>query len=277
MTADPAASNDTEIARIHLDMLGELRVFPVFIRLGRCSLLDLLPPARELTEQAAAVAVARARDRGEQISCRAGCGACCRQLVAVPVVEALALAELVATLPPAPQERVRARFRDAVHRLESVGLLDPEAPKGQRVLTIEVAGERRAVVDALARRYFVEQIPCPFLEEESCTIHPDRPVVCREYHVTSPAAACADLYGGEVVSVQPPLHVGDALARVAARVAGTPPSTIPLVLALEWAEANGERLRAPCDGMAMFRAFVEEIDRDYVKPFGTRAGGGRSD
>lgn len=277
MTADPAASIDTEIARIHLDMLGELRVFPVLIRLGRRSLLDLLPPARELTEQAAAVAVAQARDRGEQISCRAGCGACCRQLVAISVLEALALAELVATLPPAARERVRARFGDAVHRLESAGLLDPAAPKGQRVLTIEVAGERRAVVDALARRYFAERIPCPFLEEESCTIHPDRPVVCREYHVTSPAATCADLYGGAVVSVQPPLHVGDALARVAARVAGTPPSTIPLVLALEWAEANGERLRAPCDGMAVFRAFVEEIDRDYVKPFGTRAGGGRSD
>ncbi len=277
MTVDPAAPIDTEIARIHLDMLGELRVFPVLIRLGRRSLPDLLPPARELTEQAAAVAIARARGRGEQITCRAGCGACCRQLVAISVVEALALAELVAELPPARQERVRARFSDAARRLESAGLLDAGAPRGQRVLMIDAAGDRQTQVDALARRYFAEQIPCSFLEDESCTIHPDRPVVCREYHVTSPAAACADLYGGEVVSVQPPLHVGDALARVAARVAGTPPTTIPLVLALEWVEANGERLRAPCDGMAVFRAFVEEIDRDYAEPFGARAGGGRSD
>ena len=32
---------------------------------------------------------------------------------------------------------------------------------------------------------------CPFLEEESCSIHPDRPLVCREYLVTSPAELCA--------------------------------------------------------------------------------------
>ena len=34
-------------------------------------------------------------------------------------------------------------------------------------------------------------VPCPFLEDESCSIHPERPLVCREYLVTSPAALCA--------------------------------------------------------------------------------------
>jgi Fe-S-cluster containining protein len=34
-------------------------------------------------------------------------------------------------------------------------------------------------------------MPCPFLEDESCSIHPDRPLVCREYLVTSPAELCA--------------------------------------------------------------------------------------
>jgi len=39
--------------------------------------------------------------------------------------------------------------------------------------------------------YFALRVPCPFLEEESCSIHPDRPLVCREYLVTSPAELCA--------------------------------------------------------------------------------------
>ena len=33
-------------------------------------------------------------------------------------------------------------------------------------------------------------MPAPFLEEESCSIHPDRPMACREYLVTSPAENC---------------------------------------------------------------------------------------
>ncbi len=43
-----------------------------------------------------------------------------------------------------------------------------------------------------ARRYFHLGIACPFLEDESCSIHADRPISCREYLVTSPAVNCAD-------------------------------------------------------------------------------------
>ena len=41
----------------------------------------------------------------------------------------------------------------------------------------------------LGREYFQLGIPCPFLEEESCSIYHDRPITCREYLVTSPPAA----------------------------------------------------------------------------------------
>src|SRR5260370_9472019 len=43
----------------------------------------------------------------------------------------------------------------------------------------------------LAVTYFALGIPCPFLEDESCSIHPERPLVCREYLVTSPAELCS--------------------------------------------------------------------------------------
>ena len=39
--------------------------------------------------------------------------------------------------------------------------------------------------------YFALGVACPFLEEESCSIHAERPLVCREYLVTSPAERCA--------------------------------------------------------------------------------------
>ena len=42
----------------------------------------------------------------------------------------------------------------------------------------------------LAYEYFKHGIACPFLEDESCSIHPDRPMACREYLVSSPAENC---------------------------------------------------------------------------------------
>jgi hypothetical protein len=47
-------------------------------------------------------------------------------------------------------------------------------------------GDRRA----LGLDYFRLGIACPFLEDEACSIHPDRPLSCREYLVTSPAPNC---------------------------------------------------------------------------------------
>ena len=43
---------------------------------------------------------------------------------------------------------------------------------------------------ALSIEYFKFGIACPFLEDESCSIHPDRPMACREYLVSSPAENC---------------------------------------------------------------------------------------
>jgi Fe-S-cluster containining protein len=240
--------------------------------LGRRTPLDLLPPARELTMQATAVAVERARAAGREIACQAGCGACCRQLVAISVVEAQSLADLVAALPCERQATIRRRFDEALRRLETAGMLDPGAPKGQRALLVEGQETRQASVAGLGPRYFAQAIPCPFLENESCSIHPDRPLVCREYHVVSPAANCPQLYRARIESVQPPLHMSDALARAAGRIAGTKVWTIPLALSLEWVAANGERLRQPGDGMEMFKILIGEIDREHERPFVARAG-----
>jgi hypothetical protein len=39
-------------------------------------------------------------------------------------------------------------------------------------------------------QYFNLVIPCPFLEDNSCSIYAERPLRCREYLVTSPAINC---------------------------------------------------------------------------------------
>jgi Fe-S-cluster containining protein len=273
---DPQTTPDQwDTANLHVCWQGEERTFPVPFRAGAVTLLDLLPAARELTTRATASAVEGARAAGREVSCRAGCGACCRQLVAISVVEAAALAELVASLPPERQAVIRARFADALRRLEAAGLLDPAEPKGERTVQARDLGSRDATLRELGQRYFALQIACPFLEDESCSIHPDRPLVCREHHVTSPAENCARLYQVSVDRLEPPVRVGEALTRAADRVAGVGPWMVPLVLSLEWTEAHGAELCRSHDGLTLLRTLMAEMDRDCDRPFDRREGEAR--
>ena len=99
--------------QIHLRLLDQDHTFSVPIPSGQVTVLNLLPAAQELSRQATAVVVEDARAHGRAVSCRAGCGACCRQLVAISYVEARDLAELVASMPPERQAVIRARFAEA--------------------------------------------------------------------------------------------------------------------------------------------------------------------
>lgn len=46
--------------------------------------------------------------------------------------------------------------------------------------------------------------PCPFLQDSACAIYDERPLVCREYLVTNPPAACTTLTPGEIHYVEIP-------------------------------------------------------------------------
>jgi len=155
----------------------------------------------------------QSRDRqGAVISCREGCAACCRQLVAVSPPEAFRLLELVTP-------EIDARFEIARERLDS-------SPLG-RALDAKVIDERRALEIALA--YPRLQLDCPFLVEERCSIYEDRPAVCREYLVTTPAEHCKMPSPARPLRRVPlPIQLSDALSRVAA----------DLLRAVTWARAN---------------------------------------
>src|SRR4029450_6909381 len=89
----------------------------------------------------------------------------------------------------------------------------------------------------LVGTYFQQGIPCPFLEEESCSIYEERPITCREYLVTSPAENCSGPPPENIRRVKMLIPVFNAVARWQ-----VPPSEhflerwVPLILAPEWAE-----------------------------------------
>lgn len=223
---------------------------------GPRRLVELLPVARDLSEHLTAAMLDIERAEGRSPSCRAGCGSCCRQLVAISFVEAQGLAELVARLPAERQALIRGRFAESIRRLEAAGLLDPTEARGSRHLAGRNLGSAEASVRDLGRRYFALQVGCPFLDDEACGIYAERPSVCREHLVTSPAERCATVYESDVRSVPTPQRVGDLLMHAAHDVCGLPLGKLPLILSLEWAEVHGHRLETKHDGLALFQAML---------------------
>jgi len=166
------------IGQVMLKVGGERLPLELTVPAAPVSIERLLPILRGLSSLFAERAASRLEAEGRAISCRAGCGACCRQLVPLAPSEARALARLVDALPEPRRSAIRGRFEDALAKLEATGLLDRMGTR---------TAEERA---ALGQAYFQQGIACPFLEDESCSIHPDRPMACREYMVTSPAGNC---------------------------------------------------------------------------------------
>jgi Fe-S-cluster containining protein len=192
----------------------------------------ILPAFQILTNAIVGNAERAVAAEGRTISCRAGCGACCRQLVPISEIEARFLRDLVAALPEPRRSVILDRVAGALRRLDEAGLLEtlrhPEL----------VADEDRST---LGMAYFRLGIPCIFLDDESCSIHPVRPLVCREYLVTSPASECVEPTIERVHRVEVPVKLSGTLARFADESAPVTTTWVPLVLALEWAESHPDQ------------------------------------
>lgn len=193
----------------------------------------------------------RSEREGRPISCRKGCGACCRQLVPLSPPEAWMISDLVASLPSARQAEVRASFASALVRLS-------ESPMRSLFEGADITPE---AVLPVSIEYFNLGIPCPFLKDESCSIHQHRPSICREYLVTSPAENCAILGRAPIARVPVHVRLSEALANVAARMLGTAPEVVPMQFALTWAEEHREEGQRRFDPRVLMETLFEELGK----------------
>jgi len=247
LAAPARAPGETMTGRIRVTVGGDPIDVEVTVPAGPTPLADLLPVFQGLTDAVVARGVARAERNGRTVSCRAGCGACCRQLVPVSESEARALAGLVDGLPEPRRSVVRERFAAGVRRLAEAGVLD------RLTRTFTAAGEP---VRELGLAYFGLGVPCPFLEDESCSIHPDRPLACREYLVTSPAENCKAPSRESIAMVELPGKPSAAV--MAIDRAATPGGWVPLLLAPDWA-AGRPPTTTPATGPAAVQAVFARL------------------
>src|SRR3954470_10189270 len=89
--------------------MGDLRIaHPITVPNAAVPAAEIVPALQGLVN-----AVVEAAETGKAISCRKGCGACCRQLVPVSRTEGERLLDLVDAMPRDRRKEIRRRFAAA--------------------------------------------------------------------------------------------------------------------------------------------------------------------
>lgn len=232
--ADSRADSGTSTATLRL-AVGELRIaHPITVPNAAVPASEVVPSLQGLVN-----AVVSEAEMGKAISCRKGCGACCRQLVPISRAEGERLLQIVEAMPAERRAKLEARFAAAEEAIDRAGLKE----RGGRT-------DRE-----LSTAYFALRIACPFLEDESCSIHAERPLVCREYLVTSPAELCAGPQQEGVTPVPVP-----KLSLAARKLQGDDDDWFPLALLMSWARIR-PRTSAKRTGPEWIQRFLQRIGR----------------
>ena len=94
--------------------VGTLRIaHPITVPNASVPAAEIVPVLQGLVN-----AVVEAAEAGKAVSCRKGCGACCRQLVPVSRTEGERLLQLVETMPAEQRDALSARFTMTARREE---------------------------------------------------------------------------------------------------------------------------------------------------------------
>lgn len=217
------------------------------------------PPSVETADQVLAVAqdlidrnqeALLARPEGMEVSCRAGCTACCHQAVPVGPSEVVALDRAIDALEPAARERIRERITSTAAHLTALGFRSGDMVR------------RRD----LASAYFDMQTPCPLLEDGTCAVRAARPLACREYLVVSDPVHCAatpssatSVERARIVRIRSRVDVLTGHARIERDAGAGPPRILALALAEPRPEPLAMRRRSA-------RELIEELCQPVSKP-----------
>jgi len=222
----------------------------------------IVPLMRRLGEEAHALEEARSLESGQARSCQKGCAACCRMLVPLSPPEAFTLKEFAQSLPCDQQERIAARLAQAKSVLLAHGLWNQ---------LVELAESSQSpeddMLEPINQAYYALRIPCPFLENDLCSIYHERPAACRELLVTSPAQQCQDMAKNPVAPIPVPVRIGSVLGLLWGELTSTPPRLIPLPIALDWAEQHKKMSHRSWQGTQLFDAALNTVWRFLSQTF----------
>jgi len=215
---------------------------------ARTTAVDLIPTFQRLTDQVVAHSIKLTEKKGKTISCKAGCGACCKQPVPVTLLEVEHLNFVVKKMPEKRQQRIRATFAHHLKAVAEAGLLKQLQ---------DVAGLAREQRRELAKDYFKLGLECPFLENQSCGIYQDRPLECREFLVTSDPRHCAGLNPQGIEHIERNMWMASALRKLSIDSQNTDKGGwVLMIFALELAKSGRLRLKKK-PGRKWLESFIQ--------------------
>jgi Fe-S-cluster containining protein len=110
-------------------------------------------------------------DTAKDISCSRGCSYCCSRIVVCSRIEGLALSDYLYGYSGLDAERLSAAV--AEHAVSIADFID-----------------RRSAENDHTAIWFNKNNPCPFLDNNICSVYPARPLSCRTYHSTDDPQGC---------------------------------------------------------------------------------------
>lgn len=217
----------------------------------------MLPVFQQLADLFVDASAAVAAAEGRSVSCSAGCGACCRQAVPLSEAEVQHIAELVEGLPEPRRGEIRARFAAGAARIRATGWFEAMDALVRAARSTAPEAARQQLTE-LGLRYFALGVACPFLEDESCSIHADRPIACREFLVSSPPEHCRAPASGAVRKIEMALKLSQPLKAISRAGRFGNDRFLTLIQALELAQDH-PREAAEKTGPEWMADFFREV------------------
>ena len=245
--------------KISLELAGRAVEMEMTVPVNAVKPQRMLPIFQQMTSAFVNMSVTNAN---AEISCKAGCGACCRQPVPLSEIEIYQLSALVQSLEEPRRAVIKKRFADGSEHFRRTGWFDrmKEFTKKEGTESEESVQKRFA---ATVLEYFYENVPCPFLEEESCSIHAVRPLVCREYLVTSPAENCSRPTAETVCKVELLAKSSKSLRNLVQTEMSVQTGFVPMIFALELAEKYPENFPEKT-GQRWVADFFENLSKTEI-------------
>ncbi|WP_243312540.1 YkgJ family cysteine cluster protein [Fundidesulfovibrio agrisoli] len=246
---------------LHIDFASGISVSCAFFPPeGEVALVDILPEIFSLSNELIAHALAAAAAEGSRASCEKGCVSCCYQLIVMSDHEALLLAHIVSLMEPKERARVKAALRSMLQILERHGLLAEMLDSHANCFT-----DSKRLVE-VQKKYWELQLACPFLVDGACSVYAFRPLVCRQYMVSSPRECCAQIFkpGNMMKKIPLAYDLGSALASFnGAAAKPTLAVPIPAVLLVNGLLESFPRPKASAE--AMMAAFLAHLEENFTR------------
>jgi Fe-S-cluster containining protein len=220
---------------------------------GPAKLADLVPTARLLCDELTGVFARNVQTHGEKITCHKGCAHCCRYLVPVSAAEAFRMKDEILAIPTARRTAVVHSSLFAAGRI-----LNSKIPN---LTAGECAGAQtsNSHLHNISDWYRSLKLTCPFLANEACTIYQQRPLVCRECMVTSPAPMCDSHSPAYARAVPLAVSVAEALSQVSKSLLGPASEAMILPLALLWCSDNADAARRRWPAEVLCDHFIQAM------------------